>query len=122
MDGEQIPLQQWSGFFSIPWSGIRDPARTPVRCHNYRAGHWAAICIQEPIVPDPCGDLFNQRPHHERAADHPQRNAAFRHRKRARVHAFILILLMMRASDTSQGLAGTDSWYYAGRGCLSRNS
>lgn len=56
---------------------LRDPARTPVRRHHHCAGDWAATCIQKQSVPDPCGDLSNQRPHHERAADHPQPNATF---------------------------------------------
>lgn len=57
--------------------GIRDLARTPVRRHHHCAGDWAATCIEEQSVPDPCGDLFNQRPYHERADDHPQPNATF---------------------------------------------
>jgi hypothetical protein len=58
-------------------SGVRDLARTAVRRHHHCAGDWAATYIQEQSVPDPCGDLFNQRPHHERAANHSQPNATF---------------------------------------------
>jgi hypothetical protein len=96
-------------------SGIRDPARTPVRYHNYCAGRWAATCIQKPSVPDPCGDLFNQRPHHERAADHPQPNAAFRRHLHLHHVRFRLALHWLADSHAKRGYQGRlDRYRYAG--------
>lgn len=51
--------------------GIRDFARTAVRCHHHCAGDWAETCLQEPGLPHTCNRLPDHRPHHERVVTIP---------------------------------------------------